>query len=411
MRLLPDLPAPAKRRLAVRVIPAAERALRAGHPWLFDQSITDISHEGRPGDLAIVFDRKRRFLAIGLYDPLAPIRVRVLQHSRPATINEEWYRGRLAAAVALRARLPETDTTGYRLVHGENDGLSGLVVDRYDQTLVVKLYTTAWVSHLNDLLPALLAVAPAERLVLRMSRAMQERPEELHELHDGQILWGRSLAETVLFRENGLWFEVDVVAGQKTGFFLDQRENRARVEPLAAGERVLNVFAFSGGFSLYAARGGARQILSLDISRGALAAAERNFALNKGVAAVAAAKHETMAGDAFQTLAALVNRQTFGLLIIDPPSFAKSQTEVDGALAAYRRLVELGLAVLRSPGTLVMSSCSSRVTADQFFALVNETARSAGRPLQEMTRTGHPIDHPITFPEGAYLKCLFARVA
>jgi 23S rRNA (cytosine1962-C5)-methyltransferase len=276
---------------------------------------------------------------------------------------------------------------------------------------VVKLYTTAWVSHLNDLLPALLAVAPAERLVLRMSRAMQERPEELHELHDGQILWGRSLAETVLFRENGLWFEVDVVAGQKTGFFLDQRENRARVEPLAAGERVLNVFAFSGGFSLYAARGGARQILSLDISRGALAAAERNFALNKGVAAVAAAKHETMAGDAFQTLAALVNRQTFGLLIIDPPSFAKSQTEVDGALAAYRRLVELGLAVLRSPGTLVMSSCSSRVTADQFFALVNETARSAGRPLQEMTRTGHPIDHPITFPEGAYLKCLFARVA
>lgn len=406
MKMLPDLPLPAGRRLAVRVTPAAERALRAGHPWLFDQSITQISHEGRPGDLAVIFDRKRRFLAIGLYDPLAPIRVRVLHHHRPATIDGGWYQERLAAAVERRVGLFDTDTTGYRLVHGENDSLPGLIVDRYDQTLVIKLYTAAWIPHLNDLLPALLAAAPAERLVLRLSRVVQNQTDVLYGLHDGQFLWGRALAETVLFRENGLWFKADVLAGQKTGFFLDQRDNRARVERLAAGARVLNVFAFSGGFSLYAARGGARQVVSLDISRGALAAAERNFALNQSVAA----EHKTLAGDAFQMMAALVDRPAFDLLIIDPPSFAKSQAEIDGALAAYRRLVRLGLNLLRSPGILVMSSCSSRVKDEQFFATVNEAARAAGRPLQEIARTGHPLDHPITFPEGAYLKCLFANV-
>lgn len=411
MTLLPNLPEPAERRLAVRVTSAAERALRSGHPWLFDQSITEASDDGQPGDLAVVFDRKRRFLAVGLYDPMAPIRVRVLQHNRPATIDGGWYRQRLAAAAKLRKGLDNTETTGYRLVHGENDGLPGLVVDRYDQTLVVKLYTVAWIPHLNKLLPALLDVAPAERLVLRLSRAIQELPGALHGLHDGQLLWGRTLAETVLFRENGLWFEADVLTGQKTGFFLDQRDNRARVERLADGARVLNVFAFSGGFSLYAARGGARQIVSLDISRGALAAAERNFALNQGLAAVTAADHETVVGDAFQSLAAFAGQPGFDLLIIDPPSFAKSQSEVEEALAAYRRLVLLGLNVLRSPGMLVMSSCSSRVTSAQFFATVNEAARVAGRPLREMARTGHPIDHPITFPEGAYLKCLFAQVA
>src|SRR5688572_16954186 len=155
----------AARRLALRVTPAAERAIRQGHPWLFDQSIQEQSAAGQPGDLAVAFDRKRRFLAIGLYDPDSPLRVRLLQHNRPATINRAWFQERLATAAALRAPLLATDTTAYRLVHGENDGLPGLVVDRYDQSHVVRLDTAAWVPHFDDVLPALLAVAPAERLI------------------------------------------------------------------------------------------------------------------------------------------------------------------------------------------------------------------------------------------------------
>ena len=175
---------------------------------------------------------------------------------------------------------------------------------------------------------------------------------------------------------------------------------------MARGKSVLNVFAYTGGFSLYAARGGATAVTSIDISQPALEAAERNFALNPVLARV---PHKLIEGDAFQKLTRFgKDRRRFDLVIIDPPSFAKSQAEVDGALAAYSRLVRLGLDVLNRGGTLVMASCSSRVGVDEFFELVHDTARKAGRPLHELERTTHPLDHPIRFPEGAYLKCLFA---
>ena len=406
---LSRIPEPADRAIAVRITPAAERALRQGHPWLFDQAIRDQSHAGRPGDLAVIFDRRRRFLAVGLYDPHSPIRVRVLQQGEPAAIDRGWFEGRLAAAARVRAPLLQGDTTGYRLVHGENDGLPGLVIDRYDQTSVLKLYTAAWVPHLRHVLPALAAVAPAERLILRFGQAVQTQPHDLHGLRDGTILFGPDLDGPVVFQENGLRFEADPIHGQKTGFFLDQRENRARVEKLAAGKTVLDVFSYTGGFSLYAARGGARAVVSLDASRPALAAAARNFALNQDQGAVVAAKHELLAEDAFQALARLgQSGRRFDLVIIDPPAFAKKQDQVARALMAYGKLTHLGLGVLRSGGTLVLASCSSRVSAQSFFATVNRAAVQAGRPLHEIERTGHPLDHPVGFPEGAYLKCLFA---
>jgi 23S rRNA (cytosine1962-C5)-methyltransferase len=411
MDFLRDMPPPAARRLALHVTPAAERALRGGHPWLFDQAIRRQSSEGQAGDLAVIFDGRRRFLAIGLYDPHSPIRVRILHRGKPAAIGPEWFRAQLTTAARLRASLPAAGTTGYRLVHGENDGLPGLIVDRYGTTTVLKLYTAAWLPHLRHFLPALAAVAPAERLVLRLSRQLQSRPELLHGLTDGKILWGPDLAGPVIFQENGLLFEVDPVQGQKTGFFLDQRENRARVEGLANGAAVLNVFAYSGGFSVYAARGGAVSVTSLDISRPALEAAERNFLLNQAIGRVAAARHELLAGDAFALLAQLGREaHLFDLVIVDPPAFAKSQSEIEGALSAYKRLARLALGVLRPAGTVAMASCSSRVTAADFFATVNEAAAAAGRPLREIERTGHPIDHPVGFAEGAYLKCLFAHV-
>lgn len=406
---LAQIPAVSERRIALRVTPAAERAIRQGHPWLFDQSITRQSHLGQLGDLAVIFDQKQRFLAIGLYDPFAPLRVRVLQQGQAVTIDEAWFRGRLETAVARRAPLGRTQTTGYRLVHGENDQLPGLVLDRYADTLVLRLDTAAWLPHLNGLLSVLCDLLAPQRVVLRLSRTVQEIEPRLYGLRDGLVLVGEPLAERVIFLENGLRFEADVQQGQKTGFFLDQRENRVRVEQLAQGKRVLNVFAYSGGFSLYAARGGAKEVASLDISQPALAAAERNFGLNEGVAGVNTAVHELLLGDAFAVLSQLARqRRRFDLVILDPPSFARKQEEVTGAVAAYARLIRLGLGVLRAEGVLVTSSCSSRVTAEMFFAAVFAAAVAEKRPLRELERTFHPLDHPIRFPEGAYLKTLFA---
>lgn len=402
MMNLDTLPQLSEKRIAVHVTPAAERALRAGHPWVFDQAVRKQSHEGQPGDLAVIFDSKRRFLAVGLYDPNSPIRIRVLQHRQQAVIDEAWFTEKLRAASAIRQPLRAQGTDGYRLVHGENDGLPGLVIDRYAGTLVMKLYTAAWLPHLREVIASLQAVEAFDRLILRASRTMPAG-------YDGQVLIGEAVSGPVIFQENGLRFAADVFSGHKTGFFFDQRENRAQVRQLSAGRRVLDVFAYTGGFSVYAAAGGAQAVTSLDVSEPALRAAAANFALNLDNPKVAAARHETIAADAFAGLEKLrAAGQTFDMVIVDPPSFAKSAAEVERALAAYARLTRLALAVLEPMGVLMMASCSSRVTPDDFFRTVLCVSGEMGRPLVEFRRTGHALDHPITFPEGAYLKALFA---
>jgi 23S rRNA (cytosine1962-C5)-methyltransferase len=408
------LPDPNPKRIALRVSPAAERALRQGHPWVFERAIQEQSHAGKSGDLAVIFDAKRRFLAIGLYDPNSPIRVRILQSHQPADINADWFATRLENAAALRAPLLEVPddrlTTGYRLVHGENDGCPGLVVDRYAGTLVLKLYTPAWIPYLKAFCPALMQTSPAERLILRLGRSMLKQPETLFGMADGLTLVGPPPQGAILFYENGLAFEAEPLLGQKTGFFLDQRENRARVEKLARGKSVLNVFAYTGGFSVYAARGGAKQVVSLDISAPAMHAALRNMEHNRHISTVAATAHETLTEDAFEALARMAREnRRFDLVIIDPPMFAQNQSQVAGALAAYQRLTRLGLGVLNPGGVLVQASCSSQVNSRDFFESIQRAAREASRPLQEIERSGHALDHPINFPEGAYLKCLFAR--
>jgi 23S rRNA (cytosine1962-C5)-methyltransferase len=430
---LAGIPLPAERRLALRVTPASQRALRQGHPWLFASAITSQSGEGSPGDLAVIFDDRRRFLAIGLYDPTSPLRVRILHHGAPRAIDRAWLAERLAAAAAWRATLPETGTTGYRLVHGENDGLPGLVIDRYAETLVLKLYTLAWLPRLAELRATLDEVCPAERLVLRLSRELLSQPAALYGLSDGTLLAGHWLAADspqggtsqippdlqpstlnglttiVQFTENHLRFEADVVHGQKTGFFFDQRDNRVRVGRLAAGRRVLNVFAYSGGFSLYAAAGGAPEVTSLDVSAGALATADRNFALNQDLPEVAAARHTLLVADAFTVLDELRQQgRQYDLVIVDPPALAHRAADGPEALWAYGRLTVLALGVLAPGGTLVQASCTRQVGSKAFFEAVNRAAAQVGRPLAEIDRTGHAIDHPVLFPEGAYLKCLFA---
>ncbi|MBI3996073.1 MAG: class I SAM-dependent methyltransferase [Candidatus Omnitrophica bacterium] len=404
---IPSIPA---RPVTLRVTAVAERVLRQGHPWVYAASILRQRHEGPPGAFAVIYDQRQRFLAVGLYDPDSPIRVRVLQRYTPTPITRVWFEQRLAAAVDARKTLArDPQTTAYRLVHGENDGLPGLVIDRYADTAVIKLYTAAWVPHIPDVLEAFRRVVPMSRMVLRLSRAIQQRPAVLHGLTDGLVLDGPPLRAPIMIQEYGLRFEVDPIHGQKTGWFLDQRENRAMVSQLSGGCSVLDVCAYTGGFSVAAARGGARAVTSVDISRQALDAAQRNMALNRRIRAVAAARHEVLVGDAVDVLERLKRRGTrFDLVVIDPPSFAKSEREVRGALAAYARLTRAGLSVLATSGTLVVSSCSSHVKADEFFSAVHHTAARAGWVLREVARTGHPLDHPIRFSEGAYLKCLVA---
>jgi 23S rRNA (cytosine1962-C5)-methyltransferase len=407
--MLQDLPAPSHTRVALRLEPRAERAVRRGHPWVFAHGIKQQRHKGSAGDLAVIFDSDNRFLAIGLYDPTSPIRVRVLHQGTPETIDREWFADRIQTAHERRLPLLAQNTTGYRVVHGENDGLPGLVVDRYGDSLVMKLYTVAWIPYLSAVLASLQGHLSPERVVLRLSRTAQAQQEELHGLFDGQVLHGLPIHSSVLFHENGLLFETDLIKGHKTGFFLDQRDNRARVERLSAGRTVLNVFAYTGGFSLYAARGGAPEVTSLDISHPALAAAERNFAHNRQIEAVAAARHHVLPGDAFELLEELHRHgDRYGLVILDPPAFAKADREIDRAIRSYQRLTRLGLGVLSPGGVLVAASCSSRIGSDRFAEAVSTAAREAGRPLQLFEQTGHALDHPISFPEAAYLKCLFA---
>lgn len=406
MKQFDQIEPPSQKAVAVRMVPAAERKLRDGHPWLFADSITSVSHNGRFGDTAILFDRKNRLLGVGLYDPDSPIRVRLLHVGGAAQVGADLFRQKLANAIAIRAPLLQTNTTGYRLVHGENDGFGGLVIDRYGETAVFKLYSLAWLPHLPVLVEQFVDLLPLEAVVLRLSRNIAADVQREAGLQDGDVVWGTAVSPIVRFRENGLLFEADVVQGQKTGFFLDQRDNRRRVGEWASGRTVLNVFAYTGGFSLYALRGGATHAVSLDQSQPALDMAAQHVQLN----GFDPAKHETMAGDAFQLMADLhAQKQRFEMVIIDPPSFAKRKSEVARALGAYRRLVQLGAQLLARDGVFVMASCSSRVEAEPFFELVHEAAVGVKRPLHEIERTQHAIDHPIIFPEAAYLKCLFAK--
>ncbi|MFZ0827828.1 MAG: class I SAM-dependent methyltransferase [Verrucomicrobiia bacterium] len=395
-------------RLRLRITAAAETIVRSGHPWLFADSIHETNRAGQSGELAVIYDRKDRFLAVGLFDPDSPIRVRILHAGKPQTIDRAWWQARLEQALARRRGLFDAQTTGYRLIHGESDGWPGLVLDRYDTTLVLKLYTAAWLPRLADTLALLRENVPTERIVLRLSRNIQAVAQTQFQQSDGRVPLGRSPAGPVIFLESGLRFEADVVRGQKTGFFLDQRENRREVEKLAPGRRVLNAFSFSGGFSVYAARGGATSVTDLDISAHALAAANRNFALNQNVPGVAACRHDTAQGDAFEWLAASAAK--FDLVVLDPPSLAKRATEREGALRAYERLATLGIARLTPDGILVAGSCSAHVAAEDFFDTVRRATMKSGRKFAELKSLRHPPDHPAGFKEAEYLKVIYLKM-
>lgn len=397
-------PAPARPpRLKLTVSPAAEKQLHRRHPWVFASSIRSQNREGAPGEIAVVYDRRNRFLAAGLYDPHSPLRLRVLQAGEPSPITPAWWQARFQAALARRAALFGPDTDGYRVINGESDGFPALVLDRYADTLVLKLYSAAWFPHLPQVLALLAGAFPGARVVLRLSRNIEALAAEAG-LQDGQTLVGTPPDGPVLFRELGLTFEADTVRGQKTGFFLDQRENRRRVRGLAQGRRVLNAFSFSGGFSLYAAEGGAAEVVSLDSSRHALESSQRNFALNPALTA----PHRPVQADVFEWLGEQP-AASFDLVILDPPSLARREAERAGALRAYGWLAEDGIRLLARGGVLLGASCSAHVSAEEFWEAVRAAAQRSGRPWRELATTRHAPDHHAAFAEAQYLKAIYLQ--
>ena len=307
------------------------------------------------------------------------------------------------------------ETNAFRLINGESDGFPGLIADKYADVLVMKVYTAAFIPHLGDVADALFEVYPClKRLSLRFSREVSAMSAGLRRnLEDGMLFSGDPAWNgQVVFLENGLKFEADVRCGQKTGFFLDQRENRAKAGKLAAGvHSVLNVFSYSGGFSLYAAKNGARMVTDIDFNKHAIEASAHNFTLNGEIANIAKCRHRGIADDAFHAMNELEKAgERFGIVIVDPPSFAKSLSERAQAMKSYSRLAVAAVRLLSKNGILVFASCSSRIGADELFDEVHRAAADAGRPLKEFDRRAEAPDHPALFKESHYLKCLYAHI-
>ncbi|HMN04165.1 MAG TPA: class I SAM-dependent rRNA methyltransferase, partial [Flavobacteriales bacterium] len=297
----------------------------------------------------------------------------------------------------------ERPTTAYRLLFGENDGFPGLIADVYDNVAVLKLYSAIWFPWLELIVPQVVAVAEVDAVVLRLSRHLQQEHTPRKE---GDILHGELLDPEVRFQEYGVRFQANVLLGHKTGFFLDHRANRHRIGQLAKGKAVLDVFSYAGGFSVHALAGGATEVTSVDVSRQALELAGRNAALNPHEG-----KHITLAGDAFGILADLVAQgKRYDIVVIDPPSFAKSEKEMAGALRKYAELALLGVRLTKPGGLVVLASCSSRITADEFLQVHRTAFGQAGVKYRMEDFTGHDIDHPVRFPEGAYLKTAYYRM-
>jgi 23S rRNA (cytosine1962-C5)-methyltransferase len=393
---------------AGRVIlrPRRARPFYGRHPWVYPGAIAAV--EGEPADGAEVdlVSHTGNFVARGLYNSRSKIRVRLYSWSPDVPLDRAFFRDRLDAAVRLRRDILRLDVTGRacRLVFSEADGLSGLTVDRYDRWLVAQ-FTSLALAQRRELLAELLAeLTGAEGIYLRTERGIG-RLEGL-ELQDGP-LWGQTPAEPVTVEEDGLRFLVNLAEGQKTGYYLDQRNNRKAVARLAAGRRVLDAFCYTGGFGLHAARAGAGAVVGVDSSEPALELARANARLNglENVAFVAA--------DVFDHLAALAAAgERFGVVMLDPPKFARTQGAIEEALRGYRRLQTLALRLLEPDGVLVTCCCSGLITGDMLSDLLAQLAVEERRDVQILERRGQAADHPVavTCPESNYLKCLISRV-
>lgn len=393
------------KNLAVKLNAKGEQFVVKGHPWVFSNSIVKINDNAKTGDLAIIFSKnKNKVVGLGLYDADSPIRIKIIHNAETKVeVNTEFFQHKIEVAFQKRSELLRTNTNSYRLLFGENDGFPGLIADVYHKVLVVKLYSEIWLPYLDPILESLQQISNAETVVIRLSRSLQNSKN--HKLTDGEVVFGALENEVVQFIEHNVKFSANVIKGHKTGYFLDHRANRKRVGEWSKGKTVLDVFSYAGGFSVHALANGASEVTSLDISQQALDMAVENGKLNdySGV-------HNIIAGDAFKEMKGLIAKKIkFDVVVIDPPSFAKQQSEVDLAKKKYAQLAELGEKLTAKNGLLVLASCSSRVLAQSFFDLNTQALNSQARLYETVLKTQHDSDHPVSFPEGAYLKCGYYR--
>ncbi len=396
-------------------LPISLRAkLIQGHPWVYRNHVSGVA-ELRSGSWVQL--RCGGLTAVGLWDAQSSIAVRIF--TRKGQPDASWFAERVWEAWEGREQLRAGSTTAYRWIYGEGDGLPGMVVDRYGDYAIIQTYADSVGAIVPLVTTALRKCDPDLRgILLRESSREMTATDEQVDLGAQQakpkaagtrLAWGEAPPTDLVVQEHGLYFRANLFEGQKTGLFLDQRENRRMVEQLAGGREVLNCFAYTGGFSLYALRGGAAHVVSADIGQGLAEATSENLALN----GLPAERHEFVTDDCFALLDAYAKAERrFQMVILDPPSFARSKSSQHAALRAYTRLNALGLRCVEIGGLLVTSSCTSQVSPEAFRNLLADAAVQAGRRLQIISEIGQPLDHPVPagFPEGRYLKFIVARV-
>ena len=383
--------------------PKKEESLQRFHPWVFSGAIQSIEGNPAEGEEVEVYAADRSFLAVGHYQ-IGSIAVRVLSFA-PCSINADFWRSRIRDAFSLRmaAGLVRENNTTYRLVHGEGDHLPGLIVDVYDQTAVMQAHSAGMHLVRTELAIAIIAEVKGVTQVYYKSETTLPFKAGL-EPQDGYLIGGD--VDTHVATENGLHFNVDWLRGQKTGFFVDQRDNRLLLEHYSQGKQVLNMFCYTGGFSVYAMRGGAKLVHSVDSSAKAVELTDKNIELNFP----GDPRHSSFAEDAFKFMAA--NEFAYDLVVLDPPAFAKHREAIRNALRGYQRLNARGIAQIKPGGILFTFSCSQVITKEQFRLAVFSAAAETGRKVRILHQLSQPADHPVNIyhPEGDYLKGLVLYV-
>jgi 23S rRNA (cytosine1962-C5)-methyltransferase len=410
----PSADAPsAARDSAARVVLRQGRArpLWFGHPWVYANAVERLDGEAAPGDVVTLVDHDGRFIGRGLYNPRSQIPVRLLTR-RDEAVDAAFFRGRLAAARALRARigLPSERTTAYRLVNSEGDDLPGLVVDVYGDAAAVQITTLGMAQRRALIYDALEAEVEAEggaeagAAITTLFEVAAPSYAEIEGFATTSRVVRGPPRESVSCSEDGLRLVVEPLAGQKTGMFIDQRENRIRLGQLVRGARVLDCYAYAGGFALQAARGGAASVIAVDSSARAVARVQAHAADN-GVAI------DAVEADVFRFLETATPRSA-DVVVLDPPKFARARKDLDAARKGYERLNALAMNVLAPGGLLVTCSCSQNVEPVEFERIVAAGGKHAGRAVRVLESRGAAPDHPLPagFSEGQYLKVIFAYV-
>mgnify|MGYP002744733578 FL=1 len=381
-----------------------EESLKRFHPWVFSGAIASGTESLNEGDVVRVCTASGAFIAVGHYQ-IGSIAVRVLSF-KDIVIDEEFWKSRLYSALEVRLALDVVDNPNnntYRLVHGEGDNLPGLIVDCYGETAVMQAHSVGMHCERNAIAKALVEVLDGRiKNVYYKSDTTLPFKADLNQ-ENGFLIGGETDCTTL---ENGLTFKVDWLKGQKTGFFIDQRENRSLLEQYSKNRSVLNMFCYTGGFSVYAMRGQAELVHSVDSSAKAIDITRENIAANFEDTT----KHEAFCEDAFKYLDA--NDKKYDLIILDPPAFAKHRAALKNALKGYTRLNAKGFETIKSGGILFTFSCSQIVTKDQFRNAVFTAAAQSGRKVRILHQLHQPADHPINIyhPEGEYLKGLVLYV-